>query len=469
MQILKLFCCAIAAMALTALCACTSLPPIETTQTTAPMETTTAPAETTTVPVETTAEPVETTAEPAETTTVPVETTSVPVVTTTAPVETTTAPAETTTVPVETTTVPVVTTTAPAETTIAPVETATLPAETTAQTPEPTLPNSGNLLFNATQKGIYNYCPAVIEQEDGTRYIYYCTNQKSYDVTDYIGCRKGTPNADGTYTYGEETIALAPSEDLWDAHHTCDPSVICGDFTYQGTSYRYLMAYLGCTSYDSQDNKIGLAVANSPEGPFVKVGNVPIVDFTMDPTVTVFQWGVGQPSLVSMDKVGKVWLFYTRGDKNGTRTVVRICDFSSLDAPVIGAETKLSTMGLKDLSGNADILNNADFMYDPATERFYAASDCHPNPSDTPNYIASHFRLTYFAKPAFTSAKWQEVATIGESETGFARNHNVGLVRDIYGHLIHDGFITIYYTVSVTGDQSLWSYRIYDYYIPLGE
>ena len=400
-------------------------------------------------------------------TTAPVVTTVAPVVTTAVPVVTTATPVVTTAEPVVTTAVPVVTTAVPVVTTAAPVVTTAVPVVTTAEEPPLTPPSSGNLLFDAAKDGIYNYCPAVIELEDGTRYVYYCTNQKSYDVTDYIGCRKGTPNADGTYTYGEERIVLSPSEDLWDAHHTCDPSVICGDFTYKGTSYRYLMAYLGCTSYDSQDNKIGLAVANSPEGPFVKVGNAPIVDFTMDPTVTVFQWGVGQPSLVSMDKGGKVWLFYTRGDKNGTRTVVRICDFSSLDAPVLGAETKVSTMGLKDLHGNADILNNGDFVFDPAADRFYAASDCHPNPSDTPNYIASHFRLTYFAKPVFTSALWKTVATIGESETGFARNHNVGLARDIYGHLPHDGFITVYYTVSVTGDQSLWSYRIYDYYIPL--
>ena len=183
--------------------------------------------------------------------------------------------------------------------------------------------------------------------------------------------------------------------------------------------------------------------------------------------VNNFQWGVGQPSLVSMDKAGKVWLFYTRGDKNGTRTVVRTCDFSSLDAPVIGTETAVSTSGLRDLRGNIDILNNADFVYDPSTNIFYAASDCHPNPLSTPNFIASHFRLTYFRKAAFVAANWKTLATVGESETGFARNHNVGLVRDAYGHLANDRFLTVYYTVSVTGDQSLWSYRIYDYHIPL--
>ena len=68
------------------------------------------------------------------------------------------------------------------------------------------------LLCSPTKSGIYNYCPSVMQTEDGTRYLYYCTNRNSYEVVDYIGCRKGTPNADGSYTYGAETIVLQPTE-----------------------------------------------------------------------------------------------------------------------------------------------------------------------------------------------------------------------------------------------------------------
>ena len=328
------------------------------------------------------------------------------------------------------------------------------------------IPASYNKLFDAKSSyGIYNYCPTVIELDDGTRYVYYCTNQTSYQVIDYVGCRKGTPNADGTYTWGEEKVVLSPSTDLWDAMHTCDPSVVKGSFTYNGTDYAYLMAYLGCTSTDNQENKVGLAVSNSPDGEFIRVGETPIVNFTKDETSTVFQWGVGQPSLVSKDKDGKVWLFYTRGDVNGTRTVVRECDFSNLDAPVLGDEVKLATTGLVTLDGTSDIINNADFAYDSEKNRFYSASDCHPNPSDEPNYISSHFRVTYFNGNDISKAQWKYLATVGSDETGFARNHNVGLVRDEYGHTLNDGYLTVYYTVSNTGSTSLWSYRLYDYHI----
>ncbi len=341
---------------------------------------------------------------------------------------------------------------------------------TVLEEPPVVLPPSNNLLFSPTKSGIYNYCPTVIEETDGTRYVYYCTNQSSYNVTDYIGCRRGTPNADGTYTYGAETIVLSPSLGAWDSRHVCDPSVIRGSFSYQGTTYSYLMAYLGCSSSDNQENKVGLAVANSPTGPFVRVGNAPIVDFTMDPDVTSFQWGVGQPCLISQNEAGKVWLFYTKGDKNGTRTIVRTCEFADLDNPTLGTEMRVSVTGLENLNGGTDILNNADFAYAGGTV-FYGASDCHPNPTDAPDFISSAFRVTRLERftsggVAFTdsNASWTNLAVVGSEETGFARNHNVCLVRDEYGRLPDRDYLTVYYSKSDTGsgNSSLWTYRIYD-------
>lgn len=330
------------------------------------------------------------------------------------------------------------------------------------------MPESGAQLFNAAGVTIltpnfYNYCPSVMQMEDGTRYIYYCTNKKSSNVVDYVGCRKGTLQADGTYVWGEQSFALSPSSNLWDSQHVCDPSVIKGDFTYNGEKYEYLMAYLGCDTTTNEDNELGIAVSKTPEGPYTRVGTEPFVAFQRDTTSTVFQWGVGQPSLVSIDNAGQVWLFYTRGDVKGTRTVVRTCDFSDLNHIVLGEEVKVGTSGLKTLTGGNDILNNADFVYDADSNIFYCASDCHPNPTDTPNFISSHFRASYFSGTEFNKAKWTNIANIGTEDTGFARNHNVGFVRDAYGHTVSDDYLTVYYTVSVTGDKSLWSYRIHEF------
>lgn len=352
------------------------------------------------------------------------------------------------------------------------VTTAAAPVTTTPQTEsEPlVLPTSHHLQFDAAKSGIYNYCPSVMQTDENTAYIYYCTNKTSKNVTDYIGCRKGTKNAQGKWSWSAESIVLSPGTKTlftskWDSRHACDPSVVAGSFKYNGEQYSYLMAYLGCTSNDSQDNKIGLAVARSPEGPFTKVGDAPFIDFEYDGSKDIWEWGVGQPSIINIDKKGRIMMFYTRGDRNGTRTIVEEWDLSDLSAPQRKSRSKLSTKGLKNLNGGGDIINNADFVYDPVNRRYYAVSDCHPNPSGEPDYISSHFRVNYFDySGSFTSFTWKEIATVGNTQTGFARNHNTGILRDSYGHL-PDKYLSVFYTVSVTGSDCLWSYRIYDYFV----
>ncbi len=146
----------------------------------------------------------------------------------------------------------------------------TTPSVDEEYVPTESAPDNANTaapLFQPAAGEYYNYCPSVMELEDGTRYTYYCTNGASGNITDYIAVRKGTPNGDGSYAWGAEQTVLAPTAGTWDARHVCDPSVIAGAFSYNGTDYSYLMAYLGCDT-DFNDNEIGLAVATSPEGPF---------------------------------------------------------------------------------------------------------------------------------------------------------------------------------------------------------
>lgn len=328
------------------------------------------------------------------------------------------------------------------------------------------LPKSNVLQFTNGKEGIYNYCPSVIKLDGGTLYAYYCTNVNSFDVTDHIGCRKGIQGSDGSISWEEEKIVLSPDVGTWDARHTCDPSVIAGDFEYKNQKYSYMMAYLGCTSSDNQCNKIGIAVAKTPDGPFIKVGNKPLIDFEADAEYSGFQWGVGQPSLINADCKGRIWLFYTLGDKNGTRLVADEWELSELDAPERVSSEEISKKGLVNLNGGNDYMNNADLLYDAENKRFYASSDCHPNPSDEPSYISSHFRVTYFTwEDSFNDTVWKDCEVVSPQMTGFARNHNTGFLRDKYGHITDGGCLTVFYTTSVTGSDSLWSYRIYNYSI----
>ena len=174
-----------------------------------------------------------------------------------------------------------------------------------------------NRLFDHGVEGetqIYNYAPTVFE-EDGVRHIYYCSNKYEGNVTDYVAYRKGTL-VKGKWVYSELSFVLEPTQDTWDARHVCDPSVIKGDFNYDGDDYNYLMAYLGCVTSNNQENMVGLAVSKSPEGPWIKTEKVnPIAKYERDMSIDdIFQWGYGQPSLINSDKKSEVLLYYTVGD-----------------------------------------------------------------------------------------------------------------------------------------------------------
>lgn len=332
------------------------------------------------------------------------------------------------------------------------------------------------MLFDDPVENTFNYCPSVLQTDENTRYIYYCANILPGVIQDHIICRKGTREKDGKWSWTEKKVVLAPTPGKYDGLHCCDPSVIQGKFRYGGTEYAYLMAYTGNT--DQINNKVGLAVSNNLMEDWVKVEGA-FRTYGGDPK----HWGVGQPSLVSADKKGEVMLFYSVGSTT-TYTQVERLDLSDLDNPVTLSSVQLTQRGLVDLNGNAgDVMSNGDYAYDPVKNRYYAVSDCHPNPTDSdPMFVGSHFRVTYLnekagAEPgsifgtqeASAGKSWSTLATVGPNETGFPRNSNCGIVTDPYGWTLSQDEMEVFYSISKTGANFTWSYRIYPYLIPIQE
>ena len=329
----------------------------------------------------------------------------------------------------------------------------------------------------------YNYCPSVLQESDGTRHVYYCTNTVAGNVTDYIGYRKGTLLSNGTYSYSTESIVLSPTSDRWDSRHTCDPNVIKGVFTYNSHDYSYLMAYLGCVTNDNSHNEIGLAVSDYPQGPFTKVDSLnPFKHFTGTSGYEGWEWGYGQASMISINKQGQVLFTYTVGEKNGTYVNVEKWNFSNLNSPSqIGATTKVFTNGLKKVDGTSDsVLNNVDFAYDEASGRIYAIRDNHPNATLYPDvatnsqilYVEPHKSDTSIGGNLYKFGTWKLVKELNKEATDLDRNHNSCLVRDEYGHLNNPSDIECIITDGYenTGNnwwQALSTYRLYSYKVTI--
>lgn len=340
------------------------------------------------------------------------------------------------------------------------------------------------LLFGHGTAGVdkfYNYCPSIMEESDGTRHIYYCTNRDAGDVTDYVGYRKGTLQNDGSYSWSSETIVLSPTDGMWDERHTCDPSVIKGSFTYLSHNYSYLMAYLGCITSDNSNNEVGLAVSDNPIGPWTKVDSLnPFEHFTGTSGYTGWEWGYGQPSLISIDKAGKVLFTFTAGEKSGTHIYVEKWDLSNLDSPSqLASRKQVGFTGLTNVNGNADsTLNNVDFAYDDASGRMYGIRDNHPNATSYPEvatasqlfYVEPHSSDKSIGGNLFKYANFKIVKNLDQSVTGLARNHNCGLVRDEYGHLNNPSSIEVVITDGIENTDwwsALASYRLYSYKVDI--
>jgi len=348
-------------------------------------------------------------------------------------------------------------------------------------------------------ENFYNYCPSIMYEGKNVMHIYYCSNLESGKVVDHIAYRKGVLHADMKWVFSEKKIVLSPTlnngvhkatQSIWDSMHCCDPSVIKGKFSFNGETYNYLMAYLGCWTGDCTCNEIGFAVSKTPGGDWIKVQGSSQAfisyynseDFGADGSK---YWGYGQPSLISVDNEGVVLVFFTKGIKLGTYSFVQKWDFSNINNPVLLKEAILPNG-----PGNM-IVNNADFAYDERTNTIYCLCEDHttswaPSSGGVDWLVGGNLLFSYKLNDndinkfdsLFNNFSWQKCGSVDKSVTGFERNHNCGIVTDEYGNIMNSNCIPIVYTMSMLktdypnwnlGGQwpALHTYRLYGYVIEL--
>lgn len=320
----------------------------------------------------------------------------------------------------------------------------------------------------------YNYCPSI-KVEDDDMHVYYCTNEYWANVTDYIGYRTGKV-INNKLHFKDEELVLGPTPDTWDLRHVCDPSVVKGEFKYEGETYNYLMAYLGCVPSDCTLNETGIAVSKNPNGPWIKCNTnrvsdgkpinplVPYSDFDCNEK----SWGTGQASLVSVDKKGRVILFTTVGCKTGSFMDVREYDLSDISEYKLLRTSKVFTNGIE---GTSKRVNNGDYCYDPISKRFYMAKGRSPFGEDkmAPNFVADIVDLYYVDASKYenpfdvffdneTVNSWVLVGSIDKNQTGYPRNHNTGLVTDEYAHMFKGDRIGVATTSSQYGSEAAMTY-----------
>lgn len=320
----------------------------------------------------------------------------------------------------------------------------------------------------------YSYCPSVLMQSDGSVHLFFCGNPQNQIMVDNIFHLKINP--DGSQTEAKSVLQPGPSGS-WDDHHTCDPSVVEGEFKWGDATYKYALFFLS-NKYDVYYNEIGVAFSNSLDADTWVKYPTQIVKKTWSNDGDQLiggggkSWGVGQPSVVSLDGKGELLLTYTVGDISGTRIVWTRLDLSDVDNYTTSPPRTIVQSGLYDITGKArDYTCNSDFAIDQEADKIVMIRPVQPMPSDYPNYINASLEIDYMNLSDFMNNRggWTPLYRINPEDTGYPRNHNAALLRDNFGHIENWELPEFYFTVSKAapdvqpsgGSHAEWTYHIW--------
>lgn len=181
------------------------------------------------------------------------------------------------------------------------------------------------------------------------------------------------------------------------------------------------------------------------------------------------------PSLISVDGKGKVLLFYSSTKR---RIGVRILDLSNLNNLVESFIGSVASNGVVNSVGQKCNLGIADFAYDKNAKRLYVTSVTNEkNPADvTKTLVNSHSMVCYvdglndmqavcdmFKNGGYT---WKTLGYVGPSDTGYARNHNPGLVKTDGGYIPDSGKIGVIVSTGNNdwANENIFTYRLFGHW-----
>ena len=320
--------------------------------------------------------------------------------------------------------------------------------------------------------GWANSDPSAIQLDSGERYLYYTSNQTMFSDDYAIVVRKGE-KVNGEYQYTGRKTLITPSESGWDAYHVGSADVVKGAFAYNGKTYSYLMAYqANADEFEEKCFEIGLAVAETPDGEWIKVGDKPILtNYATQSGDSVL--GYYAPSLVSNDKGGNVKLFYTYGDAYGHFQYFVDLDCSNLNnIPAFGSIV-LSGNGLATGEGIV-MFPNADFVYDSENERYYVVKDFSPSADTLPRkayqielaYVEEYNLYTADLGYSFTSLEVINGFTVMGDRDGWERLYSGTIVSDEFGGKLGSEIEILYNACDIEMNEPedyLWTPSVHSY------
>jgi hypothetical protein len=254
---------------------------------------------------------------------------------------------------------------------------------------------------------------------NGTHYIWWGSKGTSGDDI-YMSKKVGSLGPGG---WTSPVKVFGSGQTGWASHHTNDPSVIGGPFSFGGKSYALAMYYTADRNCGGCNNAIG--VAYSKDGSIWSSVTSPVVVPAVNPTTT---YGAGMSGAAKDPTSGAVLHAYL-----DSTTTPNILLSSSMDArtiaPIPGNATQLASMGRYGDGQGPDI------AYHSASGYWYAAIKC----TDQFGQYDGEVRLLKSSQPGVLTGAWSLLGYIDRTVTGTANNAQPGLGKNLDGSLYVDG------------------------------
>ena len=208
-------------------------------------------------------------------------------------------------------------------------------------------------------------------------------------------------------------------------------------------------------------------------------GDEPFIRFTSsewDSVGLTYYPGAIEPSLVSYDKAGKVYLFYEESEVFKSNYAYEL-DCSDLGAIVKGGRKVIERTGISDLGTSNPLLYGADYAYDPDSDFLFAVREgrttatSDPIVADEVQALRSSMDILDTIDQGIAQGEprvwWESVgdkidgdATADTSDPdkifGYTRIFSPCIVSDAYGNMLEYGRFEILFTTQANdGDERL--------------
>ena len=245
----------------------------------------------------------------------------------------------------------------------------------------------------------------------------------------------------GPGSWSTPLLVFDRQDSPWATVHTCDPSVVRGEFTYNSVAYELALFYTADDGSGGVGTGNAIGVAFSNDGISWMSHPTAVIQAT-DPSTP--EYGAGQSSVSWLP--GTTTLTHLYNDTTTTTNFWgRVVQRTSTDAINHSALT-FTMLTESGVSGNA---NGPDAAFNPVDRRWYAVLNTNTIPPANPPDPDLGIRLVKSRTENSLLGEWTALSDIDTADTGETTHGNPGVARNETGTLFidEDGYLYQFFEI----------------------